>query len=414
MSVTFNPLTSQLDFTGSGSSGSLSIGDAVGSANARRFLTTDATSQVTDTDFEIDDLSFFSGLVTGKSFNNVNTPNAGTAYVDATGVGSSEITASYFTGGVGGGNYTLDIDTINAYYVHNKTSANLASWDYYAEGNQVNTVPALSTYWYGIRLGHSTAVNFIDSNLTGTEATLATAPAIKNALDTQYCDSAGSLVETNSVSILSDIKIASKLTTTSSGTLKSGRVKLRSADSFTEPSSIKMVVYSDNAGAPDALLATSDEITVNPDGTTRAWRYFTFSGANQIAIANATDYWYGIIISAASPVTVQMSSDNSFNGNVTVADTYADGPSDPFGTPTYNYGIIVGELQYFTGYPWDTTGYTQQDYEKTSTYVYVGYEETGGAWYIYRRTIATNTREYATGASGYAAAWTNRAAETYS
>lgn len=61
-----------------------------------------------------------------------------------------------------------------------------------------------------------------------------------------------------------------------------------------------------------------------------------------------------------------------------------------------------------------TTGYSWQDYEKTGTYVYVGYESTGGAWYIYRRTIATNARLYATGASGYATAWTNRASQTYS
>jgi hypothetical protein len=60
-----------------------------------------------------------------------------------------------------------------------------------------------------------------------------------------------------------------------------------------------------------------------------------------------------------------------------------------------------------------TNGYEMQDYEKTATYVYVGYEESGGAWYIYRRTIATNARAYASGSSGYAAAWTNRAAETY-
>lgn len=61
-----------------------------------------------------------------------------------------------------------------------------------------------------------------------------------------------------------------------------------------------------------------------------------------------------------------------------------------------------------------TTGYAWEDYEKTATYVYVGYEESGGAWYIYRRTIATNVRMYATGASGYAAAWTARSSLTYS
>lgn len=60
-----------------------------------------------------------------------------------------------------------------------------------------------------------------------------------------------------------------------------------------------------------------------------------------------------------------------------------------------------------------TTGYTWQDYEKTGTYVYVGYESTGGAWYIYRRTIATGVRLYATGASSYATNWTGRSGLTY-
>ena len=64
--------------------------------------------------------------------------------------------------------------------------------------------------------------------------------------------------------------------------------------------------------------------------------------------------------------------------------------------------------------PTSETNYAYQDYEKTGTYVYVGYENTvDGAWYIYRRTISTNLREYATGASGYATAWTNRGSLTY-
>ena len=36
-----------------------------------------------------------------------------------------------------------------------------------------------------------------------------------------------------------------------------------------------------------------------------------------------------------------------------------------------------------------------------------------GSWYIYRRTRATNVREYATGASNYATNWTGRAGLTY-
>lgn len=58
-------------------------------------------------------------------------------------------------------------------------------------------------------------------------------------------------------------------------------------------------------------------------------------------------------------------------------------------------------------------GYTLEDYDRTGTYTYVGYEHSSGAWFVYRRTLATNTREYAEGASGYAASWTGRAGLTY-
>ena len=57
--------------------------------------------------------------------------------------------------------------------------------------------------------------------------------------------------------------------------------------------------------------------------------------------------------------------------------------------------------------------YSQHNYEKSGTYVYVGYEESGGAWYIYRRTLSDNTQGWATGASSYATNWTNRAILTY-
>jgi len=60
-----------------------------------------------------------------------------------------------------------------------------------------------------------------------------------------------------------------------------------------------------------------------------------------------------------------------------------------------------------------TTGYAWEDYEKTSTYVYVSYLSAGGAWYIYRRTVATNLREYASGANNYAANWAGRAGLSY-
>ena len=58
-------------------------------------------------------------------------------------------------------------------------------------------------------------------------------------------------------------------------------------------------------------------------------------------------------------------------------------------------------------------GYRYQDYEKTGTYVYVGYKNTGGAWFISRRTIATGARLKASGSSSYSTNWTGRAGLTY-
>lgn len=57
--------------------------------------------------------------------------------------------------------------------------------------------------------------------------------------------------------------------------------------------------------------------------------------------------------------------------------------------------------------------YFLQDQETTSTYAYVGYESADNDWYIYRRTRATNARQYATGASSYSTNWTSRSSLTY-
>lgn len=66
--------------------------------------------------------------------------------------------------------------------------------------------------------------------------------------------------------------------------------------------------------------------------------------------------------------------------------------------------------------PSSTNGFTLQDpgYDKTSTYVYVGYAHTDGRWYIYRRTISNNAREYASGTSDYSTNWTGRSGLSYS
>lgn len=63
--------------------------------------------------------------------------------------------------------------------------------------------------------------------------------------------------------------------------------------------------------------------------------------------------------------------------------------------------------------PSTSSGLELANQEYTDTFVYVGYDSTDG-WYIYRRTRADNTREYANGASAYSTNWTNRASLVYS
>lgn len=60
-----------------------------------------------------------------------------------------------------------------------------------------------------------------------------------------------------------------------------------------------------------------------------------------------------------------------------------------------------------------TDAYGINNTEDTGTYKYFGFEDSSGAWYIMRKTIATNTYQYAKGASNYLTAWTNRASQTY-
>jgi hypothetical protein len=85
-----------------------------------------------------------------------------------------------------------------------------------------------------------------------------------------------------------------------------------------------------------------------------------------------------------------------------------------------SYAKIVNSVDIANGLTGQVTGsgtngfeYTG-DYENTGTYVYIGYEHSDGRWYIYRRTISSGARLYASGTSSYATNWTNRGSLTYS
>lgn len=55
------------------------------------------------------------------------------------------------------------------------------------------------------------------------------------------------------------------------------------------------------------------------------------------------------------------------------------------------------------------TGFRFQDRDDTSgSYVYVGYENANGSWFIERRTLGSYLWENVAGGSGYASAWADR------
>lgn len=78
------------------------------------------------------------------------------------------------------------------------------------------------------------------------------------------------------------------------------------------------------------------------------------------------------------------------------------------------YDPILGEYREDDGGGSNNNGFQYTgDSENTGTYVYIGYEHADGRWYIYRRTIASGDRLYASGASSYSANWTNRGSLSY-
>jgi len=97
----------------------------------------------------------------------------------------------------------------------------------------------------------------------------------------------------------------------------------------------KGFIYEDNNGAPGALIATTEETTVEYPGSPD-WGLRELSFANPVSL-DAGTYWIGFFYQNkdGSP-TIQVKYDSGdTNQWAENSDTYDDGPSDPFGTPTY-------------------------------------------------------------------------------
>lgn len=110
----------------------------------------------------------------------------------------------------------------------------------------------------------------------------------------------------DSVADTAEQKRVSKATPSVNGTLTkiTARVWYQSFGGAATSMNAKAVIYSDNAGEPNALLAVSDEVTVNNSSEQEI--DFPFSGENQIEVISGTDYWIGCHNDSASILAHQI------------------------------------------------------------------------------------------------------------
>lgn len=110
----------------------------------------------------------------------------------------------------------------------------------------------------------------------------------------------------------------------------------------------KGLIYSDNSGAPDVLLATTAEGTIT--GTTALSYTAGFAGQS----LPAGTYWIGWIHNGDGTIAAHPYRDNTALMSLSNADNYADGPANPAGTTA----ALAGPVDAYVTYTPDTGGST--------------------------------------------------------
>jgi hypothetical protein len=132
--------------------------------------------------------------------------------------------------------------------------------------------------------------------------------------------------------------VVSPATASASGTLATGQFRVLITSGTGD---LNLVVYADSGGSPGALLAVSDTLTIS--NTTMAWNVFTFSGANQISITNATTYQVGASWADPGAASFTYERDNTASQR---NEQTTHNPS-PFGTPSLTSGGPVAAYVVF-------------------------------------------------------------------
>ena len=93
------------------------------------------------------------------------------------------------------------------------------------------------------------------------------------------------------------------------------------------------VIYSDNAGEPDALLAVTDDGNVT--ATSEQENTLNFSGANLISVVASTAYWIGTHWESPAGGDLVLSRSATANlRRVANGDVFAGGTATPISAPT--------------------------------------------------------------------------------
>jgi hypothetical protein len=108
---------------------------------------------------------------------------------------------------------------------------------------------------------------------------------------------------------------------------------------------VRMVLYKDTNGVPDSLRAQSNIVTITP-GTTGRWVNFTTPATP----LDPGQYWIVIHTGATQGIVRNRGGDGPDNWYGLNTDTFADGPSNPFGTGASGTGTLSVKATYTVGY----------------------------------------------------------------
>jgi hypothetical protein len=178
-------------------------------------------------------------------------------------------------------------------------------------------------------VGHTLAVQETASNAGGSSAPATSASTAVVAAQQQEAATFGNAtVGTSTVTSAANEKRVSRYALPVSGSVSKLSVYLAPTETSGQQV-MEGVIYSDAGGAPQALLAVSQQLTFL---STNAAGWYDLAFATPVHLS-AGSYWIGVLIGPSGKVagfrykTVAKSRDSNAN-------KYAAGPSEPFGTPT--------------------------------------------------------------------------------